>query len=310
MALNTRTWAEVIGLTQARAGAVFSTGTEATNVGFLLNSAARTIYEESRYWARYLVLEPRTVSRGYIATTEDSFNVYGAGFQEANDLYVRNGDLNGKPFYNSIFDGAAGFKLNWTGVRWEIESVVYITSNGKIVTSDGNWLYEPGDILYFNVATDATPPKTGWELGVGLDLPPYVDALSEIGEAMGYWSSNTWAGGDPTTLTAYPDQNGIRVASNITGKIYVAFKKTLKDTFGDGTSGTISDVPSEWAEFMAYDAARSYRASQGGEDGFNPIALRDVSNTLERAQVKANRSGAIAALNNQLKTQYSTDNSI
>ena len=61
---------------------------------------------------------------------------------------------------------------------------------------------------------------------------------------------------------------------------------------------------------MAYDAARSYRASQGGEDGFNPIALRDVNNALERALMKPSRSGAIAALNNQLKTQYSTDNSI
>ena len=60
MAQQTRTWAEVVGLTQARAGAAFSSGTELTNIGFLLNSAARTIYDESRYWERFLVLEPRT----------------------------------------------------------------------------------------------------------------------------------------------------------------------------------------------------------------------------------------------------------
>ena len=310
MAQHTRTWAEVVGLTQARAGAAFSSGTELTNIGFLLNSAARTIYDESRYWERYLVLEPRTAARGYIATTEDGFNVYGAGFREANGLYVRNGDLNGKPRYDTIIDGSAAFTLSWTGTRWEIESVIYITSVGEIVTSDGNWLYEPGDILYFNVAVDATPPEAGWELGVGIDLPPYVDALSEIGEAMGYWSGEKWAGGDPTSLTAYPDKNGIRVASNVTGTVYVAFKKSWTDTFGNGESGTLATVPTEWAEFMAYDAARSYRASQGGEDGFNPIALRDVNNALERALMKVSRSGAIAALTNQLKTQYSVDNSV
>ena len=133
------------------------------------------------------MLEPRTAARGYIATTEDGFNVYGAGFREANGLYVRNGDLNGKPLYETIIDGAAAFTLSWTGARWEIASVVYITSVGEIVTSDGNWLYEPGDILYFNVSADATPPEAGWELDVGIDLPPYVDALSEIGEAMGFF---------------------------------------------------------------------------------------------------------------------------
>ena len=310
MAQQTRTWAEVVGLTQARAGAAFSSRTETTNIGFLLNSAARTIYDESRYWERYLVLEPRTAARGYIATTEDGFNVYGAGFSEANGLYVRNGDSYGKPLYNTIVNGTKAFKLSWTGARWEISSLTYITSEGEIVTSDGNWLYAPGDVLYFNVALDLTPPEAGWEIGVGIDLPPYVDALSEIGEAMGYWSGEKWAGGDPTSITAYPDKNGIRVASNVTGTVYVAFKKAWTDTFGNGESGTLATVPTEWAEFMAYDAARSYRASQGGEDGFNPIALRDVNNALERALMKPSRSGAIAALTNQLKTQYSVDNSV
>ena len=310
MAQQTRTWAEVVGLTQARAGAAFSSGTELNNIGFLLNSAARTIYDESRYWDRYLVLEPRTAARGYIATTQDGFNVYGAGFSPSNGLYVRNGDANGKANYNVVRDNVATLSLRWSGSQWEIVSLVYITSAGLIVTSNGDWLYEPGNVLYYNVAVDATPPETGWELGVGIDLPPYVDALSEIGEAMGYWSSEKWAGGDPISLTAYPDKNGIRVASNVTGTIYVAFKKAWTDTYGNGESGTLATVPSEWAEFMAYDAARSYRASQGGEDGFNPIALRDVNNALERALMKVSRSGAIAALTNQLKTQYSVDDSV
>lgn len=291
---NTRTWAEVIGLTQARAGAAFSSGTELTNIGFLLNSAARTIYDESRYWDRYLVLEPRTAARGYIATTEDSINVYGAGTAEANGLYVRNGNsVDTNPLYTLYKDDVAVYQITSTaGSLWAIQDVV------------------SSDVLYSNVG-GATVPEGVWAVEAGGEsLAPVVQALSEIGEAIGYWSAAKWSGNDPLTLTAYPDSNGIRVASNVTGTVYVAYKKAWTDTYGNGESGTLATVPSEWAEFMAYDAARSYRASQSGEDGFNPIALRDVNNALERALMKVSRSGAIAALTNQLKTQYSVDNSI
>jgi len=286
---TTRTWAEVIGLTQARAGASFSSGTELQNVGFLLNSAARTIYDESRYWSRYLVLEPRTAARGYIATTEDSYNVYGAGTADANGLYV----VEVPNTQYTIANNEGNYRLRKGRDGWVIES-----TNGGVVE------------LYTNSSTLEQAPETGWVATNGASPVPIVQALSEIGEAIGYWSAAKWSGNDPLTLTAYPDQNGIRVASNVTGTVYVAYKKAWTDTYGNGESGTLATVPSEWAEFMAYDAARSYRASQGGEDGFNPIALRDVNNALERALMKVSRSGAIAALTNQLKTQYSVDNSI
>ncbi|MGB2706128.1 MAG: hypothetical protein WBC74_04675, partial [Candidatus Omnitrophota bacterium] len=70
MAYNTRTWAEVLGLMEARAGASFSSGTEITFAGRLLNSAARTIVDESRWWGRLLVVEERTVVNGYIPFEE------------------------------------------------------------------------------------------------------------------------------------------------------------------------------------------------------------------------------------------------
>jgi hypothetical protein len=294
MAQQTRTWAEVVGLTQARAGAAFSSGTELTNIGFLLNSAARTIYDESRYWERFLVLEPRTAKRGYIATTEDSINVYGAGTTEANGLYVRNGNsVDTNPKYTLYNDDEAVYQITSTaGSIWAIQEVV------------------SGEILYSSIG-GAIVPEGVWTLETdGKSPAPIVQALSEIGEAIGYWGAAKWEGNDPLSLTAYPDSNGIRVASNVTGTIYVAYKKAWSDTYGNGESGTLATVPSEWAEFMAYDAARSYRASQDSESGFNPIALRDVNNALERALMKPSREGAIAALTNQLKTQYSTDNSV
>jgi len=54
MAQGTRTWTELIGLTAARCGCALS-GDDATQVAFLLNSAARQLYLENPWWERFLV---------------------------------------------------------------------------------------------------------------------------------------------------------------------------------------------------------------------------------------------------------------
>ena len=299
---NTRTWAEVIGLTQARAGAAFSSGTELTNIGFLLNSAARTIYDESRYWERYLVVEERQVVNGYISYEEDSYIVSNAGTSEGNGLYVRNGNsLDGNPAYTLYDSDGTTAKCN----LWSAANIVWTITLNEIDAV----LADP---IYNLTSTSTTPPTGGWSpVGSGESPAPTVQATSTIGEFIGYWDGKLWSCEDPRRGQAYPDHNGIRIANCYHGDtVYVAYKKAWTDTYGNGESGTLATVPSEWAEFMAYDAARSYRASQSGEDGFNPIALRDVNNALERALMKVSRSGAIAALTNQLKTQYSVDESV
>jgi len=173
MAINTRTWAEAIGLTQARAGASFAGGTELTNVGFLLNSAARTIYDESRWWERFLVVEPRTVERGYVNYTEDSYNVFGAGTSDANGLYVRDGNsVDGNPLY-SLYgdDGTKTHILESSGnVAWAIQNVATT------------------EILYSIGSTSTTPPEMGWVVDTDGEEPaPLVQPLSEIGEYIGHW---------------------------------------------------------------------------------------------------------------------------
>jgi len=303
MAQQTRTWAEVVGLTQARAGAAFSSGTELTNIGFLLNSAARTIYDESRYWERFLVVEPRTVKRGYISLTENSINVYGCGIESVNGLYTLSADE---------FENHTVWELTTGDKPYYIRRETHNENNAwHIVQADSATQVIANEYLYSDGHDGNAPTESNWSVDIdGVAPTPITQALSEIGEAIGYWGSAKWEGNDPISLTAYPDSNGIRVASNVTGTVYVAYKKAWSDTYGNGESGTLATVPSEWAEFMAYDAARSYRASQDSESGFNPIALRDVNNALERALMKPSREGAIAALTNQLKTQYSTDNSV
>ena len=295
--MQTRTYGDLFKLASALigTGGELSTG-EQDQLSHFINRRFSEIFNASPSWPRYITVgEPRTIVQGQVVpTTEDSYYVYGAGTTEANGLYVRNGNsVDTNPKYTLYNDDEAVYQITSTaGSIWAIQEVA------------------SGDILYSSIG-GAIVPEGIWTLETdGKSPAPIVQALSEIGEAIGYWGSAKWEGNDPLSLTAYPDSNGIRVASNVTGTIYVAYKKAWSDTYGNGESGTLATVPAEWAEFMAYDAARSYRASQDSESGFNPIALRDVNNALERALMKPSREGAIAALTNQLKTQYSTDNSV
>ena len=302
MAFKTTTWDNVIGLTEARVGLEFE-APELGRVGFLLNSAAKYIYDENRYWPRFLVLEPRTVLRGYIATTEDSFNVYGAGTTDVNGLYVRNGSsVDGNPAYTLYdTDGTTALynMFSTFNIFWLITSTAIDES--------------PSVIVYLNDSSSSTPPTSAWQStggAVGLFPAPIVQALSEIDEYIGHWDGAKWQGGDPSRMAAYPDQNGIRVTYPQEGTVYVAFKKTLVDTYGDGTGGSVAAIPSEWAEYMAYSAARSYRASQAQPDGFNPIAIRDVDNVLNQALIKVGKQGVYDTLANQFKTRFGMDISI
>ena len=297
MSTNTRTWAEAVGLTQARAGASFAAGTELDNIGFLLNSAARTIYDESRYWERQLVVEPRTVSRGYVAYTEDSYNVFGAGTSEANGLYVRDGNsVDGNPTYSLYAeDGTKTHDIESTGnVAWAIQDLV------------------TADILYSIGSSSTTPPETGWTVETDGESPaPIVQATSEIGEYIGHWDGELWTCADTQRGQAYPDHNGIKIANcNHGDTVWVAYKKEFTDTYGDGENGTVSDIPAEWIEFMSYDAARAYAASQGNQDGYNPVAIRDVDRALERVLMKVSRQGINETIALYFRTNYGYDVSV
>jgi hypothetical protein len=300
MAQGTRTWTELIGLTAARCGCALS-GDDATQVAFLLNSAARQLYLENPWWERFLVLEPRTVERGYVSYSEDSFNVYGAGTSEANGLYVRNGDDNGKgkwTFFNadevSLFD-----------IKWDDEK--FVLTRGAFY--DGTE-FESEIVYNSSVGAVDLPPETGWTSDNGEDPAPRVQALSEIGEYIGHWNGKKWSGANPTMGTAYPDQNGIRVTDSSQDIVYMAFKKSFNTTYGDGTSGTTSDVPAEWFEFMAYSAARSFMQSQRQSDSYQPIAISEVERVREQALLKINRQGIYASIAKRFRTYYNQDVSI
>lgn len=296
MAQGTRTWTELIGLTAARCGCALS-GDDATQVAFLLNSAARQLYLENPWWERFLVLEPRTVERGYVSYSEDSFNVYGAGTNEVNGLYVRDGSVVGLPVYSKYAEDG-------TTVEYQIAPGLADGTQWGIEDSEGDPIY-----LYNGVAS-LVPPETGWTSDNGEDPTPIVQALSEIGEYIGHWNGKKWSGANPTMGTAYPDQNGIRVTDSSQDIVYMAFKKSFNTTYGDGTSGTTSDVPAEWFEFMAYSAARSFMQSQRQSDSYQPIAISEVERVREQALLKINRQGIYKTIAQRFRTYYNQDVSI
>ena len=292
MSNNTRTWAEAVGLTGARVGTEFAPGSELNRIGFLLNSAARTIYDESRWWERFLVVEERAVVDGYVPYEQkDSCIVSGAGTSEANGEYLRNGNgPDGKPKYtNSI------------GID------IYSLFNSV-------WSIGGDSVYYENTSSSDTPPLDGWIANGGEEPAPIVQALSDkptIGEYIGHWDGELWTCADSSRGQAYPDHNGIKIANcNHGDTVWVAYKKSLTDTFGDGEAGTISDVPAEWLEFMSYDAARAYLASQGSQGGYNPIAIRDVELALERALMKVSRQGINETIALYFRTNYGYDVSV
>ena len=302
MAQNTRKWDELLRLAQARAG-IFEGASAEENSAFsyLLNSAARTAYNENPWWERWLVLEPRTVERGYVQFDEDSFNVFGAGTSELNGLYVRNGvSADGNPAY-TLYDS------DGTTVLYSVYSAT--NSEWRIIADEPDAL---ASILYFNSSSSTTPPESSWETAFTADEPaPLVQALSEIGEYIGHWNGAVFQCSGATPGTAYPDQNGIRITNCNAGDIvYVAFKKSFTLTYGDGNQNTIEDIPTEWFEYMAYSAARAWRASQAQPDGYNPIALADVQKVFDQALLKINRQGIYLSIGNRFRTYYGCDVSV
>ena len=298
MGLKTVDWSRVVDLVGAKTGVDFR-DKELVRASALINSAAQYIFDESRYHPRFLVLEPRTQSRGYIQPTEDSYNVYGAGTEEVNGLYVRNGNsVDGNPAYTMYdSDGTTALYNMWSdsNASW------FITDYG---------IDESGSSTYGMNSSSTTPPTSGWDSGFGESPSPIVQALGEIDEIISYWDGARWVGANPSEVAGYPDQNGFRLTSTPSDVVYVAYKKVLPTEYGDGNQGTTSDFPAEWLNYCAYSAAREWMGSVRRDEAFNPVSLRDVDKREAQVLIKANRQGAFDTIANIWTTRYAKDTSI
>lgn len=265
----------------------------------LVNDAARRAYDESSYWPRFLRYEPRSVERGYIADEEDSFYVYGAGTTEANGLYVRNGNDNGKGEW-TLFNENGSSLFN---IKWDDEK--FIISFGSFY--DGSDV--EGEAVYSSpVEAVDTPLETGWIAVNGESPAPIVLATGKIEQIIEVNNSNRFE--NPTVSSRrYRDSVSTRTIEMTNQTAWVAYKAQLDVTYGDGEEGTTSDIPSEWVRFIALDVA--YAMQRAGRMS-NPnetygVSFRAVEDALNIALMNVNRENAVNILKSQGDTYFNKD---
>jgi hypothetical protein len=317
MSLSSQTYSDLFAEVEALCGKSF-TDVEARRVNRLLNLAARRAYRESVWWERYLVVsQPRTVSRGEIEFSEDSYQVYGAGTSEVNGLYVRNGDQNGFPAYTK-YDSSGDAEYS-VFVETPLALNTWTIQAGSPSSPTGNELYIHPDI---DVDISPTPPASGWDVASSAGLPPvpYSDEPApllvdlqnidtcmmvnreDILECRGYYPIQFHVSGRGIVIN-----NSEKVDGDVA---YVTYKKTFTDVYGDGTGGTTSDIPSEWFNYMALYAARQQQISQrqGNGSPYAAIASREVDEALQDELMKLEEQNISNGIAKRIQThmQYNT----
>ena len=105
----------------------------------------------------------------------------------------------------------------------------------------------------------------------------------------------------------YASADGINVGTTNYDTVFVGFKKDLTDVYGDGTNGTVSQVPFEWADYMSYSAARTLQDGRRNGEAFSGIALRRIDEVLNNQLIKVNRSNAMNVFKHSLDTYFNND---
>jgi len=302
MAIKTQDWDTFIALTKARAGAPLK-NPELANIGVLANAAARTINDYSSYWPRLLELQERSVVNGVVAYSEDSYEVKGAGVSKLNGLYQRaQSDINGKAAYlHPDYDpnDPTTFKLiQWNGglLVWEI-------------TPDG------GSTRTYQVSGDTElPPSTGWTVVVGNedDLPaPILNKLDDMDQAIQVWNAGPCNDDHDRSRTKinnwYAGPDGLYLGNCDYDTVFVGFKKDLTDVYGDGTGGTVSEIPFEWTDYMSYSAARVLQDGQRNGTEYVGIALRQIDEVLNNQLMRVNKANAMNVFTRMFDTYYNND---
>ena len=301
MSLGTRTYTSLVAQIKALSGSRL-TDLEQTRIDELINLAAREAYGMSQWWERFLVVaEPRTVSRGQIESTEDSFYVYGAGTDGANGLYQRNGSAESNPKYSK-------YDSDGTTVLYEIEYTLI---------SGGTWIIEDvvnSETLYSIISSDSTPPLLGWSVVEGATAPsPLLVDVAEIDTFLEVNRYDVYQDRVDLPIPGHAQGGVFRLHSrDIPDIAYVTYKKTLDDVYGDGTGGTTSTIPREWFNYMALYSAYMLMASarQGNASDAQTIAFRSVERALESELMRLEEQGTISTVGKRITTHLQNDSTL
>lgn len=306
MATYNDTYSNLISLISATTGITVSANSkDLTKVNSLINLAARRAYDASDYWERFLVIgEPRTVTRGIVQASEDSFNVYGAGTDEVNGLYQRNGTVN----------NVAAYTLYDTDGTTELYSLVSdgVGEDGRLVEGDPN----TSNVILYEAGLGGTSaneyPTSGWSVQDGDAPAPLLVDVADMAYPL-YWQKFDPSSYESRSYEFQIDANGIKPYGGYPEDesiIYVTYRKRLTDTYGDGTGATTSTIPSEWFNYMALYTM--YMLQQGNRQS-NPsqsyaLALSEVNRSLEDEMMKQEASGVANTVRQHVETRIAYSN--
>ena len=300
MALSTESWDDLVDLAGAHLGEDLSASSkDLTRLKSLANLAAKRAYRSHRFWPRFLVWnEPRSLSRGYIDFTEDSFNVYGAGTEAVNGLYVVNG----------VADTVAKYTL-FSGADADVpEFDLERDTTWQIVAGSGNTDFAADTLLYSNTSTADTPPLTGWVTETaGTSPAPLLVDVAEIDTIYNITiDGSPIVDGSGWSADRLVDSKGIypEVGGSSVNQAYCTYKASLGAVYGDGTAGTTNAIPSEWFNYMALYAARQMQASrrQSNPNQYVGVLGAEVAQALEDEHMKIEHDGIIDNLGRKIET--------
>lgn len=192
--------------------------------------------------------------------------------------------------------------------EWQISAISYVTSDGEFVTSDGDYVYVPGQIVYVNDTVSTTPPESGWFNLTGEDPAPIVQALGKIEQIIEQDPTDRWSNPVRKQKT-YREFNGNRSTDLTNGTAWVAYKHQLDGIFGDGTGGTIDEIPREFSRYVALDVAYSLQeqARRSNPNGTYTASYSQVSDAMNIALINVNRENAMNAIRSQGNTYFNQD---
>jgi len=299
--LATRTYEEIVDQVNSFVGGDLDSA-DTKRLNSLINFAAKRAYRRTLWWPRFLVTaEPRTVLRGRISYTEDSYHVYGAGTSDANGLYVRNGGNDGAPAYTLYdSDGSALYNIWYNVNSWFLTS----TPIGDAVSIT---------LFYAASTIELTPPEIGWAaFNPGEEPAPIVQALSDVDTFIYADRYDTFQDRVSQPFDIHPVGSDLVIhGKTIPEILYVTYRKRFTDTYGDGSAGTISDIPEEWFNYMALHAAYMLLQAQrqSNNNPYTGLAYREVESALDDALMQVEDQG-MRSVYQRVSTQFTYDSTL
>ena len=121
---------------------------------------------------------------------------------------------------------------------------------------------------------------------------PYVEGVKNIiGIFLKVNGVAPFTTSSPQDINFHVDSAGANlIISTAPASVFVTYKKVLSDTYGD-TTGLVSDIPSEWFDYIAHGVYADYLRAEGQQEKCQ-MADAEASLILEDELIQVDQQGA------------------